>query len=91
MREKYIVTADCLIDRKHTPKGTRLELDTDDPREAEKIKLLDLSGRLALDTPANAKAIDAEVKSDAKRDAAFAATLARAGTQPAAERQTVRT
>lgn len=61
-KEKYIITSNCRIDGKHTEKGTILELDRTDPKDADRIGILDRAGRIAVWTQRNEKFIQDEIR-----------------------------
>ncbi len=63
---KYIVTSECWIDGKSVRKGQQIELNTDDPREMEKIAYLNRVGRIGEATKKNIEAINRELAAEAQ-------------------------
>ena len=63
-KEKYIITSSCFIDGQPTKKGTILELDMDNKRDAERIAILNRAGRIGLATKKNVDAIQNELRNE---------------------------
>ena len=76
-KTKYIIVSDCREDGKVHKKGSLIELDLEDPKEGQRIAVLNRAGRIGLATKENIEAIQAEIKADIEREKKFEETLRR--------------
>lgn len=61
-KEQFIILSNCRIDGQHVEEGTTIDLDPKVPREAEKIGLLHLAGRIAPWTKKNYDYVQDQIK-----------------------------
>lgn len=65
-KTSFIIVSDTFVSGEHHPKGTKLELDIDNSRQAGVLAQLHAAGRIAVATPKVVEQIESELRDAAK-------------------------